>query len=57
MMSNRVGLSYSALFGHVNSSMLINKGKQHLYMRFYAAMVLTDIVHEVSAVHSHAEAL
>ena len=54
--SKRLGVSHSALFGHVHSSMHINKGKQHHYMRFYAAMVLTDIVREVSAVQQHAAA-
>ena len=52
MISERLGLSHSALFARC-----IKKGEQHRYMRFYAAMVLTDIVREVSAVQQHAEAV
>ena len=55
MMSQRLGLSHDALLGHVRSLKLINKSDQHRYMRFHAAMVLTDIVHEVSAAQQHAK--
>ena len=56
-MRKRLGLNHQALCGHVHQSIPIKKGEQHRYVRFYAAMVLTDIVREVSPAQQCAEAL
>ncbi len=55
-MRKRLGLNHQALCNHVQS-IPIKKGEQHRYVRFYAAMVLTDIVREVSPAQQCAEAI